>query len=86
MADDIRFFLYGRDTCPFCSHAEDYFMAAGKEYYYHNYVEEPDEIERCKDFYGHPTVPIIVANNKKTGKSFFIGGYTDLMEYIEKND
>lgn len=84
MDNNNRFFLYGRDTCPFCGHAEDYFIASGLEYYYHNYVDEPEELDRCKEFYDHPTVPIIVVNNKQTGESRLIGGYTKLMEYIEK--
>ena len=84
--EQIRFFLYGVDSCPFCNHAEDYFLATGTEYYYFNYKDDPAGLAHCKSFFQHETVPIIIINNKTTGESSFVGGYTDLMEHVEKND
>ena len=79
-----RFLLYGRDSCPFCCHAEDYFIATGAEYYYFNMEEDLEELEYCKDFFDFTTVPIILENCFDTGTTKMIGGYTDLMEYVGK--
>ena len=82
----VRYLLYGRDTCPFCNHAEDYFISAGLEYHYLNMSADPAEITRCKEFFGRETVPIILENCLATGKTKMIGGYSDLMKYVSQDE
>tara|TARA_A100001011_G_C14107385_1_gene755408 strand:+ start:203 stop:448 length:246 start_codon:yes stop_codon:yes gene_type:complete len=78
-----RFFIFGRSTCPFCINAADYCSASEVEYCFLDYANNPDILEDYKHFYGQETVPIILVNNLKTGKTRKIGGYTDLLDYLK---
>lgn len=77
-----RFFIFGRSTCDFCISAVDYCSASGVEYCFLDHADNPSILEDYKHFYEQETVPIILANNLKTGKTRKIGGYTDLLDYL----
>ena len=79
---DDRFLIIGRLNCPFCIKAIDYCKAKNVEFIFFNYTESPEILEEYKQFYKSKTVPIIVANNLKTGYTKNIGGYSDLLEYL----
>lgn len=76
-----RYFIYGRSTCPFCTLAENFLSAQKREFYFFDYAEELDSLGEVKRFYSSETVPIILENNKKTGETIKIGGYTDLLDW-----
>ena len=40
-----------------------------------------DILEDYKSFHQQETVPIILANDKTTGHTFKVGGYSDLLEH-----
>lgn len=77
-----RFIIIGRSTCPFCVKAVDYCDAKGAKSKFLDYADTPDILQEYKDFYKHPTVPIILANNLETGYIKMVGGFSDLLEYL----
>lgn len=77
-----RFIIIGRSTCPFCVKAVDYCEAKGVQSKFLDYADTPEILEEYKDFYNHPTVPIVLANNLKTGYIKMVGGFSDLLEYL----
>lgn len=79
---DDRFLIVGRLTCPFCVKAIDYCKAKSVEFIFFNYTDNPEILEEYKRFHKSRTVPIILANNLKTGYTKNIGGYSDLLEYL----
>lgn len=78
-----RFIIYGRSTCPFCINAADYCSAQKIDYIFLDYADFLEILEECKTFYNQPTVPIVLSNNLTTGATKKIGGYTDLLRYVE---
>ena len=79
-----RFIIIGRATCPFCTMAEDLLKASRKECVFLDYSASASILEDYKEFYGQKTVPIILSNNLETGYTFRVGGYTDLLEYLDE--
>lgn len=77
-----RFIIIGRSSCPFCIRAIDYCAAKGSKFEFFDYVAHPQILQEYKDFHGHSTVPIILANNLETGYTKKIGGYSELLEYL----
>ena len=80
---DNRYIIYGRSTCSYCVAAVDYLNEREKENVFFDFTEDPDAIAEAKQFYKSETVPIIIENNKSSGKTKYIGGYSDLTEYLK---
>ena len=80
---DERFIIFGRSSCNFCIMAADYCSALKQDYVFLDYEDQQNLIEEYKNFYDQKTVPIILLNNKTTGLTRKLGGYTDLLEYFE---
>ncbi len=78
-----RFIIFGRSTCPFCTMAEDYLSCQDRESVFVDFVKDPSILEDYKKFYNQQTVPIILSNNTETGYTKKIGGYSDLLDYVE---
>lgn len=81
-----RFFIYGRESCPFCIYAIDFCKAKKIEYYFIDCSKLEGFADECKAFYGQNTVPIILSNDLFSGKTIKIGGYTDLLEYFDEGN
>ena len=79
---DDRFIIIGRSTCPFCVRAIDYCKEKKAQYKFLDYVSDTIILEDYKQFHNQTTVPIILANNLKTGYTKKVGGYSDLLEYL----
>ena len=79
---DSRFIIYGRRTCPYCSHAVDLLEARGIKNVFFDFTEDPQAIQEAKSFYKWRTVPMVLENNVLTGETKFIGGYDDLYERL----
>ena len=73
-----RFLIYGRSTCSFCTRSVKLLEELEQENIFFDFTEDPEAIEDAKRFYDWPTVPIILENDKETGKTSFIGGFADL--------
>ena len=81
---NVRFFIFGRSTCPFCRMAADYCIGTSLEHTYFDFADKEEILEDYKEFYNHKTVPIILSNDLTTGETKKVGGYTDLLDYVEK--
>ena len=78
-----RYIIYGKSECPYCSSAQDYCRAKDLEEVYLDYTEHTDALIDCMNFYKMKTVPIILENDLDTGLVRFVGGYTDLLEFLK---
>ncbi len=78
-----RYIIYGRQGCPYCSFAQDYCQAKELEVVYLDYTNHADALKDCMNFYKTKTVPIILENDLETGLTRFVGGYTDLLEFLK---
>ena len=76
----MRYLVYGRSTCPFCIAACNFLDASEQEYHFADFHEDLDYV---KGFYEFETVPIIIENNKETGETKMIGGYTDMLDRFQ---
>lgn len=81
---DERYIIIGRSTCRFCVLAVDLCRASKIEYLFLDYAESPEMLDDYKSFHQQPTVPIILSNNLSTGLVKRIGGYTDLLEWVNE--
>ena len=77
---DDRFIVYGRSSCPYCVLAVELLEEREREVIFFDFLEQQDAIDEVKAFYAWPTVPAIIVNNKVSGETNFIGGYSDLLE------
>lgn len=73
-----RYIIYGTPRCPFCISAQRLLEQENVEYVFLDMQEDVEGLEEAKKYYNHPTVPIILKNNKFSGETRFIGGYDDL--------
>ena len=79
--NDHRYIIIGRSSCPFCIMSVDLLIAKGYDHVFLDYLDREDVLEDYKDFHQQKTVPIILANNKTTGHTYKVGGYSDLLEH-----
>jgi len=80
---DNRYIIYGTSRCPFCINSIRLLKEASLEYVFLNMEEDVEGMEEAKRYYNHATIPIILENNKLTGKTSFIGGYDDLSGMLD---
>ena len=78
MAD--RFIIYGADYCQYCVNDPSFLESKNIEFVYLNMQEDVFGLDEAKEFYGWDTIPIIIKNNTETGKTTFVGGYSDLVQ------
>jgi glutaredoxin len=79
MAKNTRYFIFGRSSCPFCIMAVDYCKLLKMEHVFCDYETRQHILEEYKDFYKQETVPIVLENNKDTGYTRKVGGYSELV-------
>ena len=65
--------------------AADYCSATHNSYIFLDYESDQQLLEDYKAFHSQTTVPIILANNLETGYTKKVGGYTDLLDLLEKS-
>ena len=78
-----RFIIIGRSSCPYCVFAIDFCRAKDLETVFLDYSEKTEILEDYKSFYERETVPIILENSLVSGLVTFIGGYTDLLDFLK---
>jgi glutaredoxin len=81
----MRYFqIYAWTECPFCVHAKD-LLIENKEQFMFCCLDQSDALLRfIKSKYEWETVPMIVEKHTEHNEERFIGGYTDLVKYLEK--
>jgi glutaredoxin len=71
--------------CPFCIKAKALLIENGFEFEYCIVDHAPELLKHYKSIYDYKTVPIVLYKFGEDGNETFIGGYTDLKEFIERN-
>lgn len=76
------FFIYGRESCPYCVRARDLLKSSGEDY---KYITIRGGLGNILDQWsvktnGSRTIPLIFKDN------YFIGGYVDLGRELARTD
>lgn len=74
--------MYVKTHCPFCFKAQQALVAQNASIKIVPFDDTPDLLEHMKWAYSYSTVPMIFHKNESEIK--FIGGYTDLVSYLEE--
>jgi len=78
----MKFKLYTKTTCPYC-HSAQLLLAENKiSFECHSLDDSPELLTEAKRKYNWKTVPMVF--DITDGQEKFIGGFTDLKEYLLK--
>ena len=77
----MYFLLYTRQGCSYCDKALKLLSEKKKEYVVSEVEKGSKALLEVQEKYNWKTVPIIFEIRKK--EKMFIGGYTDLVEYLK---
>jgi|TARA_R100000995_G_C3420480_1_gene93667 glutaredoxin len=78
----MKFRLYTKSDCPFCKAAISLLAENQKEFECYALDKQPELLTEIKNTYRWETVPVVIEITQ--GQEKFIGGYTDLKEYLNK--
>lgn len=76
-----KFILYVLSSCPFCQQAEELLQRNNKEFAKVSFDGHVAILDHVKRAYAYHTVPMIF--HVKDKDINFIGGYTDLVTYLD---
>tara|TARA_E500000178_G_C16977035_1_gene733878 strand:- start:543 stop:791 length:249 start_codon:yes stop_codon:yes gene_type:complete len=68
--------------CPYCKKLVEAFIENEESFFVVYLDSMPDVLKEKKEFYQHPTVPIVILRENGTEK--FLGGCTETLRYIKK--
>ena len=77
----MKFRLYTKTACPFCQMAVRLLAENQKTFECYALDNQPELLNEIKSTYNWKTVPVVVEITE--GQEKFIGGYTDLVEYLK---
>ncbi len=78
----MKFRLYTKNSCPYCQAAVRLLAEHQKEFECYALDTKPELLNEIKTTYRWETVPVVVEITE--GQEKFIGGFTDLKEYLDK--
>lgn len=78
----MKFRLYTKTNCPYCQMAIRLLAEHKKEFECYALDSKPELLTEIKKTYRWETVPVVVEITE--GNEKFIGGFTDLQEYLLK--
>jgi glutaredoxin len=78
----MKFRIYTKADCPYCQMAMRLLAEHQKDFECYALDNQPKLLNEIKDTYRWKTVPLVVEITE--GQEKFIGGYTDLREYLNK--
>ena len=73
-----RYIVFSKPTCPFCTKAKELLEEQGVEY---SVVDVGESWEQLKEAFRWQTVPMVLEAESDV-VFHFVGGYTDLVEYL----
>ena len=77
----MKYILFVKQECPYCTAAQDLLSKMGKDYKVVNFLPEQQNIlNEMKQAYDWATVPMIFCRQEQEIK--FIGGFADLQRYL----
>jgi glutaredoxin len=74
-----RYIVFSKLTCPFCIKAKELLVEQELE---HSVVDVGDTWEQLKEAFRWKTVPLVLEAESDM-VYHFVGGYTDLVEYLD---
>ncbi len=77
----MKFRLYTKTSCPYCHAAIKLLTEGQHEFECYGLDQQPELLTEIKKTYNWQTVPLVVEIT--AGKEKFIGGFTDLREYLQ---
>ena len=77
------FKIIAKKDCPFCIKARLLLMEKGVQFEFTDLDCSPVLLQGYKSQYQQGTVPIVVLKDLDNSNEFFIGGFTDLVEYFK---
>jgi len=78
----MKFRLYTKSDCPYCHAAVALLAEHQKEFEQYGLDRQPELLNEIQSTYNWRTVPVVVEIT--AGQEKFIGGFTDLKEYLNK--
>ena len=78
----MKFRLYTKTDCPYCQMAVRLLADHQKEFECYALDNQPALLNEIQTTYRWETVPVVVEITE--GQEKFIGGFTDLKEYLDK--
>jgi len=78
----VKFRLYTKRNCPYCQMAMNLLAEKQKEFECYALDNQPELLQEIQSTYRWKTVPVVVEITE--GQERFIGGFTDLQQYLEK--
>lgn len=78
----MKFRLYTKHDCPYCHAAMKMLAEHQKEFECYDLARQPELLTEIQNTYNWKTVPVVVEITE--GQEKFIGGFTDLKEYLTK--
>ena len=78
----MKFRVYTKKNCPYCHMAIQLLSEHQKAFECYALDAQPQILNEIKSTYSWETVPLVVEITE--GQEKFIGGYTDLKEYLNK--
>jgi len=76
----VKFRLYTKTGCPHCHAAIQLLTERQKDFECYGLDRQPELLTEIKNTYNWQTVPVVVEITE--GQEKFIGGFTDLKEYL----
>ena len=76
----MKFRLYTKSNCPYCHAAVQLLTESKKEFELYGLDKQPELLNEIQGTYNWRTVPVVVEITE--GQEKFIGGFTDLKEYL----
>jgi glutaredoxin len=76
----MKFRLYTKSNCPYCQAAVQLLTENKKEFELYGLDKQPELLNEIQSTYNWRTVPVVVEVTE--GQEKFIGGFTDLKEYL----
>ena len=78
----MKFRLYTKASCPYCQMAINLLTERQQDYECYALDRQPTLLTEIQNTYKWNTVPVVVEITP--GQEKFIGGFTDLKEYLDK--
>ena len=83
----MRYFeIYAWTECPFCVHAKELLIQKGEQFMFCCLDQSDALLAFLKSKYDWDTVPMILEKSTVSNNTKFIGGFTDLVRYLEGRD
>jgi len=83
----MRYFeVYAWTECPFCVHAKELLIEKEEQFMFCCLDSSDALLSYFKNKYNWNTVPMIIEKHTEKNKEKFIGGFTDLANYLGDKD